>query len=556
MRTLCPLLEALEARIAPASITVSYADLDGDLVRIKATNGLMAPPPLDATDLTFLGGGGTSGQLAVLHLTDPGFEGASIVFTVVKKAAGDGFADVGRIDATGVNLGVVTIKGDLGVIDAGSGVGEALKSLQVRSMGLHGTALAGGGDLESDIAGGIGSVVVGTDVKEAFIKVFGGTFAGVGPLTIRGSLIGGATANSGLISAMGDLGPVTIGGDILGGSGDNAGSIAVAGSIATIAIHGSLIGGAGGYYNSFTGGIFHEGQIYASGVIGPIKVSDDVLGRDGFAGGEIRSNTFLTSVAIGGSLTGGLGTAGAHLASEGNMGMVKIGGDIVGGGNFFTGAIESFGTLGNLTVGGSLMGGSASVSGVISIHGDTGVIKIGGDLIGGSISGTAASLSSSGAISTSGRIAGITIGRSILAGIDASSSGTLTSSGSISAGNDIGFITVKGSLIGNVTANGASSVVLSAGGQAIPSATSDVAIGKITIGGRVERALILAGYSSTTPLNGNAQIGSSSPSVAIGGASSLVAGIQDFGADGFGKPAAISCIRRPPWMGFFRGLPV
>ena len=164
MRTLCPILEALEARIAPASITVSYADLDGDLVRIKASNGLTAPPPLDATDLTFLGGG-TSGQLAVLHLTDPGFEGASIVFTVVKKAVGDGFADVGRIDATGVNLGVVTIKGDLGVVDAGSGVGEALKSLQVRSMGLHGTASQGGGDLESDIAGGIGSVVVSTDVR-------------------------------------------------------------------------------------------------------------------------------------------------------------------------------------------------------------------------------------------------------------------------------------------------------------------------------------------------------------------------------------------------------
>ena len=79
-----------------------------------------------------------------------------------------------------------------------------------------------------------------------------------------------------------------------------------------------------------------------------------------------------------------------------------------------------------------------------------------------------------------------------------------------------------------------SPVVLSARGQAIPSATSDVAIGKITIGGRVERALILAGYSSTTPLNGNAQIGS----VTVGGdwrASSLVAGIQDFAADGFGN---------------------
>ena len=66
--------------------------------------------------------------------------------------------------------------------------------------------------------------------------------------------------------------------------------------------------------------------------------------------------------------------------------------------------------------------------------------------------------------------------------MDASSSGTLTSSGSITAGDDIGFITVKGAFDQNVTANGASPVVLSARGQSIPSATSDVAIGKIKIG--------------------------------------------------------------------------
>ena len=75
MRTLYSIVEALETRIAPASITVSYADIDGDLVKIKASNALTTPPPLDATDLAFLGGG-TSGQLAILHLTDPGFEGA------------------------------------------------------------------------------------------------------------------------------------------------------------------------------------------------------------------------------------------------------------------------------------------------------------------------------------------------------------------------------------------------------------------------------------------------------------------------------------------------
>src|SRR5687767_9387651 len=111
-------IEPLEFRIAPASVFVTYTDVDGDLVKITATRAGTIAPPLDPTDLTFVSGG-ASGQLARLNLTDPAFGDVSIVFTVTKKTGGDGLAHVGFIDATGVDLDRVVIRGDLGKIVAG-----------------------------------------------------------------------------------------------------------------------------------------------------------------------------------------------------------------------------------------------------------------------------------------------------------------------------------------------------------------------------------------------------------------------------------------------------
>jgi hypothetical protein len=64
-------IEALETRTAPATLSLTYTDADGDLVKITVSRGGTVAPPLDATDLVFVGGG-SSGQLASLDLTDPG----------------------------------------------------------------------------------------------------------------------------------------------------------------------------------------------------------------------------------------------------------------------------------------------------------------------------------------------------------------------------------------------------------------------------------------------------------------------------------------------------
>ncbi len=92
--------------------------------------------------------------------------------------------------------------------------------------------------------------------------------------------------------------------------------------------------------------------------------------------------------------------------------------------------------------------------------------------------------------------------------------------GAIRVDDDIGTVLIKGSIVGNST----NSAILSARGKAVPTATTDVAIGKLTVLGRVEFAHILAGVDvNGVALNADAQIGA----VSVGGdwiASSIAAG--------------------------------
>ncbi|MHA3770753.1 beta strand repeat-containing protein [Verrucomicrobiota bacterium sgz303538] len=534
-------IELLEPRVAPAAV-VTYTDIDGDIVRITASKG-----PLDAGDLAFVGGG-NSGQLATLNLTDAAFDGANITFSVTKAAGGNGLADVGRINAGTNDLGSIVVKGDLGVIDAGSGnaTGFAIKSLSVRSMGIYGVATqGGGGDLQSDINGALGALRVQGDVKDATLSASGGAFATIGQITIGGSLIGGANGGSGAIRSEGDIGTVKIGHDLQGGAGIASGAITSGGKLARLIIGGSIVGGP---ENA-------SGAVFSNSDMGAIKIGHNILGSMGLGSGSIASSGKLMSVTIGGSIFGDAGFNSGTISSDADMGKVKIGHDLTGVDDV-SGRIISSGKLAGAMIGGSLIGGLISSSsdlgtvkidgsltgGLIVTVGNLGAVKIGGDLKGGSISGTQATLTESGSILSAHRIASVTIGGSIISGIDTSTGGSLTLNASIRAFDDIGAITVKGSIIGNVNPNGDSPVIISARGQAAPTGTSDIAIGKINIGGRVEHALILAGYNGSVnagdtaaaALNGNAQIGS----VTVGGdwlASSIAAGVVDTGNDGFGN---------------------
>ncbi len=630
-------IEPLEARIAPAAVTVSYTDIDGDLVKITDSTGHLSTWYLHSV----AGSMGNSFQLGVLDLADPIFSGANITFAVTKVAGGDGLAHVGYINATGVDLGDVKLVGDLGAIDAGSGGAvPAVKSLTVRSIGLFGTA-TGAPDLISSIVGALGALTVTTDVKDAIISVADGmkTSATIGAVKIGGSLLGGLTTSSGVIQGYGGIASVTIGGNLVGGAGIGSGGVVVNdGAMGAVTLGGSLLGGAGtnsGQIDSLTGGIgaikiggnvhgdvgaqsgkidartsivsltvggsviggngsetytdgsahLHDGQIYAGGTIGRVTVAHDVHGGAGDYSAAIHSSGRMGDVIIGGSVIG-VGVDSGAIEGSAGMGVIKVAHDVKGGGDN-SGRITSGASVVSVTVGGSVIGGTGDFSGLVaggtitighdllggagqysgrafggnnfsviiggSLVGGTGTgsggisashnldsVKIGRDLIGASIGSGQASITDSGYIFALQHIGSIEIGGSIISGTDSSTSGSLFGNATIRAGDDIGSITVKGDIAGNQLGSDISSVVISARGQATPGA-ADVAIGKITVGHRVEQVKVLAGYigvsgsGSTGPTakNADAQIGT----VSVGGdwiASDLVAGVKNISLQSFG----------------------
>src|SRR5688572_23875997 len=178
-------IECLESRIAPASIT--FNDLDGDLVTITTSQG--SADTLAGAAL--FGPIQNGGQLLLrLDLTAAMFQGTNLIISAKRDPVlgGDGFVSVGYVGATGRDLGPVVIDGDLGAIDArdpGSAA-AAITSLTVQSLGRLGTAY-GARDLESNLDGGVGKLVVKSDVVEAFVFVTdsSGTAKGrIGSVTI------------------------------------------------------------------------------------------------------------------------------------------------------------------------------------------------------------------------------------------------------------------------------------------------------------------------------------------------------------------------------------
>jgi hypothetical protein len=438
----------------------------------------------------------------------------------------------GSVNADGTTLGTVTVAHNvLGSLSANTGVGN----VTIAGSVLGGTGLSSGRIFAA--AGGIGAVSIGHNLRGGSGDESGkidsaGQLASV---TIRGSLLGGSgdydtttPAHSGQIVAVGAMGAITIGHNVQGGDGEHSAGIESGGTLTRLTVGGSLAGGAG----------FFSGNALAE-VLAAVKIGRNLLGGSGGGAGYLEGFTSLGAVEVGGSLVGGTGTFDGAIYTGGSLGAVKIGHDVHGGTAGDAGGIKAETSIASVSIGGSLLGGSALRTGAIR-GGDIGPVKIGRDLLGGSIAGMTGNLDATGYLESTGRLASVNIGGSIIAGSDDSTGGALTKNASIRAGKDLGALVVKGSLIGNVTANGATPVILSARGEAAPTATRDLAIGKINIGGSVERTLILAGYTTAVVAsdtlaahaNNKAQIGA----VNVGrdwSASSLVAGILNLG-NGFG----------------------
>jgi|GEM_PF-2410024 len=187
--------------------TATYLDLDGDLVTVKASK-----PVLETGDFVFRVGNDAIGgvQLEKLDLSSLGAAAGGLSLMITAKAqGGDGLVNVGFIKATGIDLGTVTVAGDLGRIEAGDGDAKfpAIKSLTVQSLGVLGLETQGtGGSLESHFEGNAGALVVKSDVRDATITATGAMTS----VTIQHFL------HSGKIAAGADIGTISIHGGITG----------------------------------------------------------------------------------------------------------------------------------------------------------------------------------------------------------------------------------------------------------------------------------------------------------------------------------------------------
>lgn len=530
------LIEPLESRIAPATIinptTVTYQDVDGDTVTIKLSKPLFNDANVgniaDILVFDIDGVGGSNDlkqQLQAIDLTKlsslAAAKGVNITVSAKRSPVngGDGFVNVGAIFAQDIDLGTVTIKGDLGQIDAGDAatMGIALNALNVQSMGEFGTSTqAGGGDLFSQMNGTIGSINVPGNVRGAEIRAIGadglinkvtigGSLIGIdsvllsgrifadikiASVVIKGSLIGANVIGTGALEA-GEMGSVTIGSiiggtgdfsgrvgssfnmgavkiatDIRGSSGEMSGSIGVEGILKLLTIGGSLIGGSGAYDSTD-----HEGQIFVEGKMGPVKIGGNIVGGGGEYSGAINTQDGIPSLTINGSIFGGGGDGSGSVVSTNAMGVVKIGGNVLGDTGADSGLINPGGDITSLTIGGALRGGSGIVTGVVFAD-SVGTIKV------GSIEGGAGIF---GGYISADDVKSITVAGSIIGG-----SGS--ASGFIDAG-DVGSVVINGDIRGG-SASGATDLTSSGYLQA-------TSFGKVTIKGS-----LFAGEDSTTGVFG------------------------------------------------------
>lgn len=445
-------VETLEQRTLLATLVgatkVTYQDTDGDDVTVTFNKSILTPSNVNAIfsfDVgTVNGSNATKQQLRSINLTGvAGAAGSAITTNAVRSASrgGDGFAALGQIMGSGLDLGAVTIDGDLGRIIAGDATltTSGLASLTTHSIGRFGTT-TGAGDLHSEIQGKLGSLKTKSDVKQAYIDVQGGLNGRIGTVTIGGSLIGGSVNYSGNIRSTSDMGAVAISGDVVGGSGDYSGFIWPSGGILTsVAIGGSLHGGGG----------LASGSIASQQDCGVVKIAGNIVGGTGGRSGSITSSGKLSNVAIGGDLRGGSGQGSGGVSSTSVMGTVSILGDVRGSSGQSSGSISAGSKLAGISIGGSLLGGSGLKSGAISSSLDLGAVKIAGDVMGGSNSFTG-SITSNG-----GKLVSVAIGGSMqgAAGI---------SSGSISSFSDMGPVSILESVWGS---EGMRSGSIEAGGK-------------------------------------------------------------------------------------------
>jgi len=251
----------------------TFTDVDGDLVVIRVTRG-----QINGEDFTLFPSG-VGSQLALVDFSgDSVLTGAALKIKAKPDGPGDGHVNVGYINAQGVNLLSVDVRGDLGRVDAGSHLRRsvAVGTLWAQSLGALGVATQlPGGSLQSNLVGTLQALQLSEGITDAQLFVT----KSIGTVNIEGSVVGGTLHSDRRI------GSVAIGGDLLGTPDRTAGISALgiilpgddarATAIARVKVKGNVSGAQilGGYDRAGSGA-------NPDARIGLVKVVGDWIGSD------------------------------------------------------------------------------------------------------------------------------------------------------------------------------------------------------------------------------------------------------------------------------------
>ncbi len=367
-----PSIEALEARIAPASVavnaftkTATWTDWDGDVVTFKWT-GAAAPTFVseDAGGLTVL-----VDKITLTNAND------ALTLTVKALGNGDGHIDLGHVDATGVALkSWSSPKATIAEFDCGDNT-TAIGTYLSAGIGIvpHTKFTGAGGDGINALNGSVGTFSVRGDLATGKIVIAAGA-GKVGSVSFAGS-IRGDTPVAGIVNGAinltaGKLGTFTVAGSIVGGDGDGEGSVTLAAPADKVLIKGNLVGGTA----------TSTGRVDAAAVKS-FTINGNVVGGTVESSGTVRA-TGVTTLTLGGSLmAGGADNTGMLVVDSVTSATIK--GSIIGAMDLDTvvnspaGAFQSSGNVGSLTVWGDLIAGTQLIPATVSYNG---AILIGGNI--------------------------------------------------------------------------------------------------------------------------------------------------------------------------------
>ncbi|MGC3989629.1 MAG: Calx-beta domain-containing protein [Chthoniobacteraceae bacterium] len=495
--------------IAADGKSLTYTDTDGDVVTVNFSKSILTAKNV-AKAFTFVPSYTTDSaltdvdmQLQSIDLSKlPGVKGSDLNISVTTPGdSGDGVVNVGQIIGN-VNMGTVTVVGDLGRFVLGSGTGQAFKTLQVDSLGaVSGT---GASNIASSFSGNAGTIDVIKNVENSTLVFDGkladleiggqlgttGSASGASIITINGtlvkgsigSIVGGTDGNSGEItggskSSVTDtltVGSITGGGsssgvilihdindlkvtnDITGGTGDDSGKVVVGGTLTTLNVGGKIKGEAGD----------RSGEVYA-GTLGTATVTGSITAGAGDYSGGIFAGSITTKLSVG-AVTGETGettttdqkttTVNSGLQAGiiyvwGNAAEIDVTASVTGGEGSESGSIEA-GSIDTLSIGGSVIGGSGTKTGRIYTSGNLGVAATttsaalatpttGTVTIGGNVSGSTGD--DSGEIMVGGTLSQFTLSGDLVGGNNLNTTGAVFNTGYIQAAH-IGDLTIGGNV--------------------------------------------------------------------------------------------------------------